>query len=222
MDHSEAVSEMLAEKYLLNELSPESRERFEEHFFECKECAADMKAGALLIEEMKTALANAPATSPVIQPERAQSGWFGWLRPAVAVPALVVLLAVIAYQNLVSYPQLKMAANAPQVLPWASVNVSARGATTPSITTTKGQGFLLFVNIPPDAKYSSYIAELQDPSGKAEWTLTMPATSEDGYPVRVPGKERVDGTYTLVVQGVGTTGERTEIGQTPFELHVQK
>ena len=222
MDHSEAVSEMLAEKYLLNELSTESRERFEEHFFECQECAADVKSGALLIEEMKTALAKPPARSPAMQPERGHSGWLGWLRPALTVPALVVLLAVIAYQNLVSYPQLKMAANAPQVLPWASVNVSARGATTPSITASKGQGFLLFVNIPPDAKYSSYIAELQGPSGKAEWTLTMPATSEDGYPVRVPGKERVDGTYTLVVQGVGTTGERTEIGQTPFELHVQK
>jgi hypothetical protein len=222
MDHSEAVSAMLAEKYLLNELPPESREQFEEHFFACSECAADVKAGALMIAEMKTAMAEAPVKSPAKERERAQTGWFGWLRPALAVPALVVLLALIAYQNLVTYPPLKMAANTPQVLPWASVNVSARGANTPSITVKAGSGFLLFMNIPPDAKYSSYEAQLVDPSGTTEWALNIPATSEDSYPLRVPGKERAAGTYTLVVHGVGTTGERSEVGRTAFELQVEK
>jgi hypothetical protein len=224
MDHNEAVSQMLAEKYLLDELPPESREQFEEHFFGCMECAADVKAGAVMIDEMKTVLAQAPVKGAVATKEqgREQSGWFGWLRPALAVPALIVLLAMIAYQNLVSYPPLKTAANTPQLLPWTSVNVTARGATTPSISARAGNGFLLFVNIPPDAKYSSYVAELLDPAGKTEWTLTMPATSEDSYPVRVPGRERADGTHTLVVQGVSATGERTEIGRTPFELHVEK
>jgi len=44
MDHSEAVREMAAERYLLDELEPEAREAFEEHVFDCPECALDLRA----------------------------------------------------------------------------------------------------------------------------------------------------------------------------------
>jgi hypothetical protein len=144
------------------------------------------------------------------------------LKPALVVPTLAVLAAVIVYQNLVSYPQLKMAANAPQVLPWASVSVNSRGTSSPVITTRPGEGFLLFVNVPPDTRYSSYIAELWDPAGKLDWSLTIPASSDDSYPVHVPAAPRGDGTYRLIVQGVSGAGEKTDIGQTVFELHPER
>ena len=224
MDHSEAIREILAEKYLLDELSPEARETFEEHFFGCMECAQDVRSGATLIGGMKDVLAEEPARAGAVvrQPESTRSGWLGWLRPALALPVLIVLIGIVAYQNLVSYPKLKMAANTPQVLPWASVNVSSRGANAPTITVHHGEGFLLFVNIPPDSRYSSYIAELHDPSGKMEWSLTIPATIEDGYPVHVPAANRAGGSYTVVVQGVSAVGEKSEIGRTQFELRVQQ
>jgi hypothetical protein len=223
MDHSEAIREMLAEKYLLDELSPDAREAFEEHFFGCIECAQDVRTGATLISGMKDVLAEAPVSGGAIvrKPESARSGWLGWLRPALAFPVLIVLIGIVAYQNLVSYPRLKMAANTPQVLPWASVNVSSRGANAPAITVHHGEGFLLFVNIPPDSRYSSYIAELHDPSGKLEWSLTVPATTEDSYPVHVPAANRAGGSYTVVVQGISATGEKSEVGRTQFELRVQ-
>jgi len=224
MDHSEVTQQMIVEKYLLDELSPEAREEFEAHFFECRECAEDLRAGAVLIENVKASLAEKTAAEPARAPERAgeRSGWLAWLRPALVLPALAVLAGVIVYQNLVSYPQLKMVANAPQVLPWASVSVSARGANTPVITTHPGDGFLLFVNVPPDDRYSSYIAQLRDPSGKVDWSLGIPASTDDSYPVHVPAAPRADGTYRLIVQGVTGAGEKTEIGQTAFELRVQR
>lgn len=224
MDHSEAIREMLAEKYLLDELSPEAREAFEEHFFGCLECAQDLRSGATLISGMKDVLAEAPATAGALarKPESARSGWLGWLRPALVLPVLIVLIGIVTYQNLVSNPKLKMAANTPQVLPWASINVSSRGANAPAITVRHGEGFLLFVNIPPDSRYSSYIAELHDPSGKLEWSLTIPATSEDSYPVHVPAANRADGNHTVVVQGISAAGEKNEIGKTSFELHTQQ
>ena len=46
MNHDEAVQSMTAEKYLLNELSPEVRDQFEEHFFGCTDCANDLRAGS--------------------------------------------------------------------------------------------------------------------------------------------------------------------------------
>src|SRR5277367_5646723 len=109
MDHSESIRLMAAEKYLLGELAPESREQFEEHFFECQECALDVRAGAALVEHSKVVLSESPAISPVRVPAAAPArpGWFAWLRPAVVVPVLAALLVVVGYQNLVMYPQLK-------------------------------------------------------------------------------------------------------------------
>jgi len=224
MEHNEALQQMMVEKYLLDELSPESREEFEAHFFECRECAEDLRAGTVLIENFKSNLAQETAEKPAPVPERfgAKSGWRVWLRPALVMPVLAVLAAIVVYQNLVTYPQLKMAANAPQVLPWASVSVSSRGANTPVLTTHAGEGFLLFVNVPPDTRYSSYIAELRNPSGKVDWSLTIPASTDDSYPVHVPAAPRAEGTYTLAVRGVSGAGEKTEIGRTGFELRVQQ
>ena len=56
MDHSQAVEQMAAERYLLNELTPEAREAFEEHFFDCPECAMDLRAAAAFVDEAKAQL----------------------------------------------------------------------------------------------------------------------------------------------------------------------
>ncbi len=219
MEHDEAIRLMVAEQYLLDELSPELRDEFEEHFFDCGECALDVRTGAMFIEQSKIVLAERPNEAHTLAPEPVRGGWLGWLRPAFAVPVMALLLAVVGYQNLVTYPQLQQA----QVLPWASVNVGTYGSDGPVITTPPGKSFLLFVRIPPESGYSRYIAELYNPAGKLEWSLTIPATSaQDQWPVQVPGANRQSGTYSLAVHGVTNTGESKEVGRTTFELHVQQ
>lgn len=49
MSHDEAVRSFGVEKYLLEELSIESREEFEEHLFDCQECALDLRVGATFL-----------------------------------------------------------------------------------------------------------------------------------------------------------------------------
>jgi hypothetical protein len=96
------------------------------------------------------------------------------------------------------------------------------------ITTHPGEGFLLFVRIPPESGYSHYTAELYKPAGKLEWSLTIPVASgketyaQDQWPVRVPGANREAGSYTLAVRGVTTAGESKEVGRASFELQIQK
>jgi len=232
MDHDMVVRQKMTERYLLDELDPAARDEFEEHFFDCKECALDVRAGALFVEQSKVVLAEKPepvaAALPATAPGRAKPGWLSWFRPAVAVPVMVMLLAVIGYQNLVIYPQLQQALNNPQVLPWASVNIGTYGSEGPVITTRPGEGFLLFVRIPPESGYSQYMAELYNPAGKLEWSLTIPAASgkeasaQDQWPVQVPGANREAGSYTLKVRGVTAAGESRDIGPTSFELQIQK
>jgi hypothetical protein len=229
MDHSEAIRLMAAEKYLLDELTPESREQFEEHFFDCEDCALEVRAGAAFVEHSKVVLAGPVAVSPlkVPVPVPANPDWFAWLRPVFAVPAMAVLLVVIGYQNLVTYPKLKGEVgvfNRPQILASASlINANTRGANRTVVPARQGEPLLLFVDIPGEARFSAYVAELYGPAGNSEWSLTIPAdATKDTVPIRVPPDHRAGGMYTLVVRGVDATGEKgTEVGRYPFELQIR-
>ena len=228
MDHDAVVRQQMTERYLLNELDTQARDEFEEHFFDCQDCALDVHAGALFIEQSKVALAEQPekasaGSMALVPPRPVKSGWRQWFRPALAAPLMALLLVVVGYQNLVTLPQMQQAARSPQVLPWVPVNVGTYAGDGPTIAARQGQGFLLFVRIPPEGIYSQYTAELYNPAGKVEWSVTIPASStQDQWPVQVPGANREAGSYSLKVRGVTTTGDSKQVGQASFELQIQK
>lgn len=225
MDHEEAVREKATERYLLDELDPEVRDQFEEHLFDCRDCALDVRAAAMFVDQSKVILAEPSAHSVVKEPARARTnaGWFAWLRPAFAVPVFAILLAVIGYQNFVTYRKLTAAANQPQIGPWASVNVSTRGTPTIPIKTRSGEGFGLLVNLPPDTGFVSYVVELYNPAGKMEWSGPLSAESADqGRQIYIPGRNRLPGIYTLAVRGVNAAGESKEISRNTIDLQVQQ
>src|SRR5271165_1116124 len=115
MDHEMAVKSQACEKYLLGELSPELRDAYEEHYFACAECAMQLRTAAELVGAGREILAQAPiSTRPPAVP--APAGWFGWLRPAFAVPVFAALLLLIGYQNFVTIPHWKQATES-RVLP---------------------------------------------------------------------------------------------------------
>ena len=53
MDHNEALRLQAAEKYVLGELPPPLRDEFEEHFFDCQECAQDVIAVAGFVDNAR-------------------------------------------------------------------------------------------------------------------------------------------------------------------------
>ena len=50
MDHNEAIKLRAAERYALGELPEQVRDAYEEHFFDCAECAMDMKAVSAFVD----------------------------------------------------------------------------------------------------------------------------------------------------------------------------
>src|SRR5258708_30206891 len=97
MDHEEATSTSAAEKYALGEMTPEERDQYEEHFFECPECAEEVQAAAIFLE-------NAQLVIPVNHLDQvAGAGGPRWTRnwglfwplPFGAAAALLVLLGVV-------------------------------------------------------------------------------------------------------------------------------
>jgi hypothetical protein len=226
MDHTVAVERKMTERYLLGELDPQACQEFEEHFFDCGDCALDVRAAALFIEHSKSSLAKESepvvATSRVARPVPPKPGWLAWLRPALAIPVMALLLAVIGYQNLVIYPRLQQAFGRPQLLPSALVNIGAMGSGEQTISVGPEQSFLLLVRIPPDS-YPRHTAELYNPAGKLEWSLTVPSSpTEEQWPLEVPGAKRESGTYNLVVRGLTDNRDGKEVGRATFELQIQK
>jgi hypothetical protein len=222
MDHSEASRLMASEKYLLDELSPTEMEQFEEHLFSCHDCAMDVRAGAVFFEQGKVELANSAADARQIPAQVRPSHGFSWWRAAFAIPAMAILLIVVGYQNLITFPALKgaLAENrAPRILPAAALVSSAtRGAEPTTIEVRAGEPFLLPLDIPSQNAYESYVVELQNPAGVVKWSL--PVSSElvkNTLTIAAPGVDKA-GHYEVVVQGQNANGKNSEVGRYPFEL----
>ena len=99
MNHQDALKEMAVERYLLGELNGASLESFEEHLFECPECAADVKAGATFIDGTRSEL-RFPRTTSTPQAANPRS-WISWfISPWILGPALAACLVVLAVQTL--------------------------------------------------------------------------------------------------------------------------
>ena len=204
-------------------MDPATRDQFEEHYFDCKECARDISAGAQFVEHTKSVLAENTEPVPIpASPEPASRGWLAWLRPAFAAPALALLLAIVGYQNLVTYPKFQSELNRPRILPAVSVNVGTWGAGGTPTAVPEGKGLLLFVRIPPDGAYARYDADLYAPSGKLEGSFSIvPAAGQDQWPVTVPAARRQAGTYTMTVHGITAAGETKDMGNGSFELQIR-
>src|SRR2546426_10431607 len=102
MDHEEAIKLRAAERYILEELSPDERDDFEERYFMCVECADEVRSVFALADNAKSVFAGhaqSAAPRPVALHDRPPNCSVR-LRPAVATPvAAALLLGVTLYQS---------------------------------------------------------------------------------------------------------------------------
>jgi hypothetical protein len=202
MDHREAVTGGAAERYLLGQMSETEQRAFEEHFFECAECAADVEAGASLAANAAEVFAEEPAP-----PVRHTPYWGGgWRWPALAFCAL--LLALIGFYELVRVPGVR---NGPaQAYPALFLHPVARGAGQVLQPPADARLVGLWFDVPPGAEHPEYECRLLDASGRTLWTVTAPHPRGPGEPVHllVPAKTAPAGDYTLVLSAGGTEIQR--------------
>ena len=205
MDHQKAMQLMAVEKYLLNELPAQLRDDFEEHYFDCPECAADLRATAAFLDATKAEL-KANSSSRTSQAKGTKRRFTLLWKPALVVTLLAASLLVIAYQNVVVYPRLTRQisqSSAPEILPSLSlVGGNSRGGQVPSLTVGTSQPFLLFLDIPTQDRFSTYTCSLYSPSGKLTWHVEVSSQqAKDTISIRIPAVDRMDGKYSLLVQG---------------------
>jgi hypothetical protein len=222
MDHHQAIQLTAVEKYLLEELPPEVRDEFEEHFFDCQECATDLRATAGFMDAARKEFKLNPVEKAATENKpRLVSIW----PAALAWAALAASLLVIAYQNVVVYPRFKTQIaelTAPEILPQVSlVGGNSRGGQTPVAAVGSGRPFLLLVDIPTEDRFSSYTCLLYSPSGSLAWRVDVsPQQAKDTVSIRVPSAGGGAGEYTLTVQG-NMAGSAVDLAHDRFTLSSQ-
>jgi Putative zinc-finger len=227
MEHEQAVKQMLVERYLLDELTPELRDAFEEHMFDCAECSVDLRAGAVFIREAKEQLprlvTEQARIAPAAKPAFSFNDLFSWFRPAFAVPTFAALLAVIAYQNFATIPSLRSASTEPRITPWVSYHTGTRGAAHQQVLADRKQGAVILIELPQENSYASYEFALYDQQGKLFWTRTAAASGPaDGtFSLMIPGAGLEQAAYTLAISGISPQGGKAEIDRHIFDVHFE-
>ncbi len=230
MNHQEALREMAVERYLLGELNGASLDNFEEHLFECSECAMDVKNGVTFIDAARTEL-SAPrkVASPQVESGRRWTSWF--ISPWILAPALAACLLILAFQTFVLQPRMKLEiaqAQAPAVLnPLVLANAGPRGDSIPAIVAPEHGSFVISLDVPTTGGFSSYRCALFAQDGSLLWETTVsPEQARDALLISMPAGKVKEGLNTFLIQGfpanTGASGTLVDLARYKFRVTIQK
>jgi len=228
MDHGQAVQLQACEKYLLGELTPDLRDAYEEHYFSCAECATELRLAAEFVNSSRRLLREPSAAKVRAKPDdvRPPRGWFPWMNPWVVGPVFAALLLFIGYQNFFTIPHYQQSA-APRVLPMYSlIAANSRGDEGLVFSVPPNQPFGLYVDLPYDPSFSTYLLRLERPSGSS--TPFRSLTAEEAQKTQViainPGAQA--GKYTIIVSGLANrfadTSSAKELARLQFAVELRK
>lgn len=200
MEHTLAHQTNTIDKYLLSELSQEERLAFEEHMFDCPECAAKVKQDFAMIDDLKSVLEE-PSPVPKVQSVKTFAGWRDWFRPMTFIPACaaVALACIVGYQNMVSIPGMLQ----PQVLETTPFVPATRGASQQVAVVRSGAAFFAasFEVVAPSA-FPMYSCEFQ---GEGQHTVATidcgkHSTAEFTLSLLLPAARFPAGGYTMILR----------------------
>ena len=227
MNHELSIKMQAADKYLLGELSPSEREAFEQHFFECPECAEEIRLGFYFKDNANAVFRE--EAQPAYRPVRSAKprDWFAWMRPMVMAPVAVCLVLALfsGYQSAVTIPALRARVGQlerPRVLTSNVVLAPSSRASVPSIAVSSDeQFFLLSLAVVAARPAERYQCDLRSESGRTIWTLPVPRLDPDtNLSLLIPASEVPAGYYDAVILAV-TGRDVTELDRYHFMVRRQ-
>jgi hypothetical protein len=228
MDHQQALETGAVEQYLLGQLDSETRDAFEEHFFDCVECAGDVRETARFLDDTKELLAGEPVVAPAWAQERLRrrswSGWF-WPMPVGALAASLALLVVAGYQAAIVAPRLKQEAaraESIQAVPWTFLSVSRAAPQVITVSRAERQvGITLSRSAL--ASFTHYRCTLSKADGGAVLSAVVaaPPTGEE-LQLLLPLARLTPSDYVLIVSGMASeTADATDPQATQYHFSLR-
>ena len=220
MNHAEALQSQCTERYLLGEMTPEEQLEFEDHFFDCQECAEDVKAAVAFTDNTRALIREGegelfgplPAKAEVTAREQAGGGvLIPFLPrslqppPALLAAAVLLLLSGTVFQNVVVIPELQSRlaeARSPQAVSWQFLTVSRSSA--PVVEISSDHSWIgLRLSRSSEQAFPYYRCELRDADGRAVQNAVVPAPPEgEELSIILPASDLASGEYALVLSGL--------------------
>jgi len=212
-DHTGYARDHAAERYVLGDMNDVDRERYEEHFFSCADCAEDVRKTARFLEDVRGIVGPASAAGPASRP----AGVAG-LRPRAVRPvrslfwpltaraaAAAALLAVLAGYQAIHVAGLRRELSAErqlQALPATFLSISR--SETPTVQISKGQRKVaLKFSQSFEREFPFYRCELRDASGRIVASAVLEAPPRgDELQVLIPSDVLTPGTHTVAITGL--------------------
>jgi anti-sigma factor RsiW len=216
MDHEQAIKNMVAERYLLGELSENERDAYEEHLFNCQECFEQVKAGTEFVSYLRRLGTEEPvaaATQPRWRQFLAQMS-----RPAPAFAFAMMFLCIAGisvYQSTVIHRM-----KTPQVVAVVTIPPEARGVYK-MVTAPRNGTFELRVLFQPRPEFRSYTARVVNASGKEIASIALGEAQTGELQIRFNAGTFQSGKYTLTIQGIGPDQGSVSVSRYLFELRLQ-
>ena len=220
MNHTEAVSAGAVERYLLDQLSASESDEFEQHFFDCSECARDLRASALFQDnarsvflEERSAAKPAPdqvrGTKPAKPSFWAWSGWRTWsVAPALAS---VAFAAIAAYQALIVIPGLRGQLHevlTPQPVASHVLPSISRGDPRVLEVPPSSRFYTFYMDPAWQGSFGGYLCSIENESGSIKLSLRLPAPAP-GEPIQILMARSLlpSGRYTVVIRNAPENGK---------------
>ncbi|MDQ3282636.1 MAG: zf-HC2 domain-containing protein [Acidobacteriota bacterium] len=221
MDHDYATAEHLAERYFLGELSDAEADAFEEHFFDCVECAAYVREELVMLEAGRevaraalAAKAPAPAPSNVV-PMTPRRKVPSWISAAAAAMLVVAVVTPFQLRNGNSAPSMEI------VRPVAVPFSAERGAgAAPLGPFAAGALISLDVAVPQscsdDANCAIGVREMK--SKKLAFASRRVAYEEKNPYALLLLRDLPAGSYEVAIEGIGADGKRVPLATQAFNV----
>ena len=164
MTHQDAVDTLASERYLLDEMSEQDRQTFEEHYFQCEICADDLRVAAAMLQGAKEGFAGTSAAGNVlpIAAGRRPVKKAAWYRSAALPWAAAATLAIVA-----GYQSLGMRQSAPPMaLTPHTLRPQSRGAEAVVSPDSRGGPTTLAIEVNDPAQSGEVTYELNSTDGR--------------------------------------------------------
>jgi hypothetical protein len=223
LDHLKVIKRNVADRYVLGELSQAQREEFEEHYFECVDCAEDVRAFLTISCNSRSVLADVPdCEESAAGRGGTRVGWFqalrSWRPPAIyaIAPALAMLALTVTttYQSMSLRTQLVA-----QAVPQFALRPDSRGDESEISVQKQGQFVVLAADVPGAPRQvkweirsaGSHIALMQG-------TAPGPAPGSS-LSILIPASNVSTGQYVLVLCPDGIPPETDSEILYRFRMH---
>jgi hypothetical protein len=208
MEHEDAIQMNAVEGYLLDDLTDDERDAFEEHCADCKTCFADVQAGATFTTTLGelTDLRELTDLVPVPVPASRYNPRFVFATAA----SLVLSIGCVGYQHFAVIAPLRAQLaelNQPHKIPVHTLIVQ-RGPEKKNLVDGSRDSILEF-DVDPELAPAPFTCKIVDANGKTRgrpFSVTANETS-DLIALQIPAKFLEPGTYSLIVTGTGGVSE---------------